>query len=185
MSSGNRGSKTPFPSLAESTRITGRLSPIFSTASPQGTTLYSMANTLHISFLLEDHETDSSHEKDYPGEAAPSLPHLVVPLNNFQQLSADLLSLTSSITQSASKANGALTTDKNPTVPAPNPPTTSGATATQSTNPLDTTASTQAAKRQASFLKKASNARTHHAEDDFSQTLFRSVMGRDPNKKSD
>ena len=184
MSSGARGSKTPFPSLAESTRLTGRLSPIFSTAPPQGITLYSMANTLHVSFL-EDHETDSSHEKDFPGEAAPSLPHLVVPLNNFQQLSADLLSLTSSITQSASKANGALTTDKNPTVPAPNPPTTSGATATQSTNPLDTTASTQAAKRQASFLKKASNARTHHAEDDFSQTLFRSVMGRDPNKKSD
>ena len=136
-------------------------------------------------FVLEDHETDSSHEKDYPGEAAPSLPHLVVPLNNFQQLSADLLSLTSSITQSSSKVNGAPTTDKNPTVPAPNPPTTSGATATQSTNPLDTTASIQAAKRQASFLKKASSARAHHAEDDFSKTLFHSVMGRDPHEKSD
>ena len=178
MSSGARGSKTPFPSLAESTRLTGRLSPIFSTAPPQGITLYSMANTLHVSFL-EDHETDSSHEKDYPGEAAPSLPHLVVPLNSFQQLSSDLLSLTSSITQSSSKVAGAPTTDKNPTVPA-----TSGATATQSTNPLDTTASIQAAKRQASFLKKASSARTHHAEDDFSKTLFRSVMGRDPNEKS-
>ena len=117
----------------------------------------------------------------------------MVPLDTFKALSNDLLDVSNSIVQQANKVNmadgliaqqanevaRAYAASKTPAVPAP---VSLNASVALPTQPLNTTTSTQAqaAKRRATFLKMATDARDHHAKNEFSRTLFQSVMGRDP-----
>ena len=107
----------------------------------------------------------------------------MVPSANFKALSNDLLNVSHTIVQQAERIANAHAASQNPASSAPSHSATSVSMIALATPSPDTTANSQAAKRQATFLKKATEARSHHATNEFSRALFHSVMGRNPNQE--